>query len=118
MVDLIRTPVQPTPAFEVTPYTVNDECPLSVEVQASPSPPYGVITHLDHRDKPAVAEVRQRVVDADVRGGGQQSLPELPALCDAGRAGQAVPALVERPHDAFDPNTASPAHGTGRVLIL
>jgi hypothetical protein len=49
---LIRTRVLPTPIFGITHHVVDGKSLLFVEVQPSPSPPYGVIMHLNERDTP------------------------------------------------------------------
>jgi len=49
---LIRARVLPTPDFVITPHTVDDKTVLFVEVSPGTAQPYGVITDLDHRDKP------------------------------------------------------------------
>ena len=49
---LIRTRVLPTPEFAIIAYVVAGKTILFVQVSAGAAPPYGVITDLDHRDKP------------------------------------------------------------------
>lgn len=49
---LIRARVLPTPEFLVADYVVDGAVVLFVEVSPGSNPPYGVITDLDHRDKP------------------------------------------------------------------
>lgn len=49
---LIRTRILPTPDFRITSHVISGKTIFFVNVMPGGIPPYGVITDLDHRDKP------------------------------------------------------------------
>jgi hypothetical protein len=51
LVNLFRAAVVPTPQVTVTPYTIDGKLILALDVEQGQSPPYGLITSPDTRDK-------------------------------------------------------------------
>jgi predicted HTH transcriptional regulator len=48
----IRARVLPTPDFVITAQTIDGKTVLFVEISPGATPPYGVISHRDQRDRP------------------------------------------------------------------
>ncbi len=52
LVNLVRAAVVPMPQVTVTPYTIDGKLILALDVEPGQSPPYGLISSPDTRDKP------------------------------------------------------------------
>jgi Putative DNA-binding domain len=52
LVNLVRAAVIPMPQVTVTPYTIDGKLILALDVEPGQSPPYGLVTSPDARDKP------------------------------------------------------------------